>query len=107
MFLDAGAAVGTNQSTAEEIDVSLKVGNAKSNMPKVVTSRLCADAGEGVTREDLENELMKLGRTCAMDMFLTITCSHYGFNVMIASPCDKCFGDGGIQNRNLLQLSCT
>ena len=70
-------------------------------------SGLCADAGGGGTREGLGNEMHKLGRTCPTDTFLTTTCSHYGFNLMMASPCEKYFGDGGISSRNLLQLLYT
>ena len=65
---------------------------------------MCADAGGGGTRECLANGIMKVERTCAMDAFLTTTYSHHGFNLMITSPFDKFFGDGAMQNRNMLHL---
>ena len=68
-------------------------------------SGVCVDAGEGGTREGLENKMMKLGRTCSLDFLLAITCAHYGFDPMIKLSYDKLFGDDRIQNRNLLKSS--
>ena len=108
VLLDTDSAVGTNQSAAEAIDISLKkLDNVKINAPNMVTSVMCADTRGGGARVGLANEMMKVGRTCAMDIFITTTCSHHGFNSMMAFPREKFFGDSGIQNRNLLQPLCT
>ena len=67
-------------------------------------SGLFTDAGRGGTRKGMENEMMKQGRICLLDLVLTTTCAHHGFNLMMASPCVKFLSDVGIQHRNLLQL---
>ena len=67
----------------------------------------CADAGRCGAREVLAKEMHKLGRTFPLDAFLVNSYYYHGFNLMMALPCEKCFGDGGMSNRNLIQLLCT
>lgn len=67
-------------------------------------SGLRTDAGGGDARGGLGNKTHELRRTCSIDALLTTAYSHHGFNLVIASPCEKHFGDGGVSNCNLLQL---
>jgi len=74
---------------------------------KEIVHGLGTDAGGGGTREGLALELSKLGRTCSLALFLTITCTMHGSNRMMQSPCQKYFGDGSVKARNLIQLLYT
>ena len=68
---------------------------------------LCIYAGGGGTREGLSNEMHKLGKTCLKCAFLATACYYHGSNLVIASPCEKYFGNGSISNCNPFQLLCT
>ena len=106
-LLDSDAAIGTNISTAAAIDSSLhKVDVLEENgaVAKVPMDGLCTDAGGGGTREGLARELASIGRTCPLETFFVTTCSLHAMNRMMQSPCKKYFGDGGVGNRNLMQL---
>ena len=42
-----------------------------------------------------------------MNVFLVDTCALHAMNLMIATPCEKFFGSGGIGQRTPMQLLCT
>jgi hypothetical protein len=105
-LLDADAAIGDNKQTALASDVSMKkIDPIEGTKEKV--HGLCTDAGGGGTSEGLAQELSLVNRTIPLHSFLITTCSHHGMNRMMQSPCEKFFGDGGLLNRNLIQLLFT
>ena len=67
-------------------------------------SGLCADTSGRGTRDTLALEMSKLGRTIDLVLFLVVTCTLHAMNLMMCSPCEKCFGSGGVASRNAIQM---
>ena len=63
-----------------------------------------ADGGDG--REGLAKEMNEYSRTYPLNEFLIAACYYHGFNLMMASRCEKSFGDGGTSSGNLIQSLC-
>ena len=106
-LLDSDAAVGTNISTAEAIDSSLrkidKIDSSR-NISKVIISGLCTDARGDGTREGLALELHKLQHSLPIDIILVTTCILHTMNQMMQSLYEKYLGSGGVSSRNCMQL---
>ena len=64
----------------------------------LTTDTMCSS-----TREGLATQVREVGRTCFVDYFLVSVCFFHDMSLMMASPREKYFGDGGLSNRNLLQ----
>jgi len=108
-LLDSDAAIGDNANTADAANVSLKKldRSIDGSIVKVKMTGLCTDAGGGGTRDGLATEMNKLERTINLDQFLVVTCCLHAMNLMMCSPCEKCFGSGGVASRNTIQMLYT
>ena len=67
---------------------------------------LSADSGDGVTKDGLAKEIDEFGRFNDVSEFFIVTCNHHGMRREMKFPCEKHIGDGGIGNRDLMQLLC-
>ena len=64
---------------------------------------LTTDARCSSTREGLATQVREVRRTCFVDYFLISIWFSFDMSLMMASPREKYFGDGGLSNVNLLQ----
>ena len=103
-LLDLDVAIGDNINTTDTISISLtKVDRfIDSSIIKIKTNELYADASQGETKDSFITNMNKLGRTIDLELFLVITYSLYGMNLMMCSSYKKCLGNGGISSCNTI-----
>ena len=103
VLLYSDIVTGDNRSSAEDIDFLLKkIDISDNNAKKRFIYDSYADTSRDSTRVGLAKELYKLNCTCSLDTFLTATCCHYKFKLMVCLLHKKYFSDEAISNRNII-----
>ena len=102
--LDIDAAEGTSKSAAEAIDEALQ--KVDSPDKKIHLASKGSDGGGGGVGHHVKGEIILTGRAInnAEFEYLVATYSLHGLQLTLSNPILKCCGEGGLQNRNLMQL---
>ena len=102
--LDFDATGGTSEETSEGIHHSL----SKLDLPDrpLVLNGQHGDAGGGGTSSSLKDWLAKKNRIIDNDEseYLMTTCTLHGIQLTLSNPILSCFGSGGLEKRNILQM---
>jgi len=99
--LDIDAANSDTKSASDAIYFALK---KIDNDKKTIISGVVTDGGGGGTvTAGLGDFLVLEGRLQSVEA-LTATCTIHGFQLGLSNPCKTFFGDGGIEERNIMQL---
>ena len=102
-LLDIDASTGSSVACAEAVYHSLK----KIDMPLPAEKRRlngqCTDAGGGGTGKSMKLELTKCSRVNP-DFYMDATCGLHAHNLTLKNPVTQLLGEGGLTERNALQL---
>ena len=106
-LLNSNAAEGSNMSTANAADSSLKKldFNEDSIMKSFVNS-LSTNVGGGGTLKGLAIELENLNRTIDLALLLIVICVPHAMNSMMQSLHEKFLGSGSVFSRVVAHLLC-
>ena len=93
LMLDSDATIGDNASTANAANFSLKKACRciDGSIAKAKMKRPRTDASRGGIRHSLSLEMLKLGRNIDLALFLEVPYYLHAMNLMMRSPCEKCF----------------
>ena len=101
-LLDTDATGGTSKETAEGINKSLT--KLDKGEIRVMLHGNHGDAGGGGTGNSLVACLVAENRIHNVEEYLFCTCALHGMQLCLANPVIKLMGEGGIEQRNLLQI---
>ena len=96
--LDNDADLGENACGARAVNLSYEKLDSSTGTKKLLSSQE-TDGDRRVIRFDLSNELKYLGRIVYLSQCLVATYSCNSFNMMMKVPCEKNFGEGGLEKK--------
>ena len=104
IMLDVDASAGTSDGCAEAVDHSLKKIDTPLPAARKKLNGQCTDAGRGGGQEQASHGNLPRWTELRRQGYMSSTCGLHAHNLTLKNPVSTLFGEGGLGERNALQL---